>query len=219
MITGAEFSLIFVVARKLKSEFRSTSTIRKETEAILNNQQLVELLGTKFILVRHINIRNAYSLAKLYEEEVRRNTTDAQIQALRDKAKDLLKQQRNRRKKANEGKGEEEAPTRGLPTHYLVQSPSLTTFAYPRVGSTPTVPEGFKFGTLAFYEALHSFCGLYPSQVVTDFANLEGIDLEDDHFVPIASSGNMPSSNHTAKRSLIERAIREQRRSCYEGHD
>ncbi|KAJ4471469.1 hypothetical protein J3R30DRAFT_3737410 [Lentinula aciculospora] len=190
-----------------------------------------------------MSAHSARSLAREYENNIKKTTTDARLKALRDKAI-LLLEQRKRKQMEEEGpaKGhiinvitslreflsgldepsdqqmkyrESASPSSSSsgtakntdnPTpRYIVQSSSMTAFSYPRikgilenptvsclVGSMPIVPEGFKFGTLAFYE---------PSQVIANLTDSDG-NSEDHRLIPALEIRDISElSQHIAQAS------------------
>ncbi|KAH7870019.1 uncharacterized protein C8R40DRAFT_672417 [Lentinula edodes] len=125
--------------------------------------KLDRMKGRKYILIRHISARNAKSLAAQYRNVVNDNTTEAKIQQAREKAR--MREQITHSKDITQKiktrvSGQDHAVTQT--PKYIIQTPDMAAFAYPRgtpenptiscpVGSKPILPDGFKFGTLAYY--------------------------------------------------------------------
>ncbi|KAJ4499789.1 hypothetical protein C8R41DRAFT_608282 [Lentinula lateritia] len=169
--------------------------------------------GRKYILIRHISARNAKSLAARYRNVVTTETTEAKIKQAREKA----------RKRAQMDHAVTQTP------RYIIQTPDMAVFAYPRgtpenptvscpVGSKPILPDGFKFGTLAYY--------YQPSHVamISSDESSSAAQIEEDDLVPVIEIRDIPksspsgvaqasSSNHrrqsTNREELVEDIIRE----------
>ncbi|KAJ3995050.1 hypothetical protein F5050DRAFT_1903677 [Lentinula boryana] len=116
----------------------------------------------KYMLFRYSTARSAYSLAKSYEVNVKKDTAFAKLQAYK----------RNVLQKQKEKENIEDAQTRNHPTEedptyrHIVRSSSTIVFDYSPpvgtpenpaihcpVGSELTIPEGLKPGNIMFYSS------------------------------------------------------------------
>ncbi|KAJ3914110.1 hypothetical protein F5877DRAFT_83137 [Lentinula edodes] len=175
---------------------------RQQAQDIFN--KLEQMKGPKYILIRHISARNAKSLATHYENVVTTETTEAKIKQAREKArkraqmthsKDITQTITNTRVPV-----QDHAVTQT--PRYIIQTPDMAVFAYPRgtpenptvscpVGSKPILPDGFKFGTLAYY--------YQPSHVamISSDESSSATQTEEDDLVPVIEIRDMPKSSRS----------------------
>ncbi|KAJ3813505.1 hypothetical protein F5876DRAFT_63097 [Lentinula aff. lateritia] len=180
---------------------------RQHAQDVFNS--LGRMKGRKYILIRHISARNAKSLAKRYENEVMDNTTEAKIKQAREKAQEQMPfftldaQQGhadNPYWQNTRVSGQDHAVTQT--PKYIIQTPDMAAFAYPRgtpenptvscpVGSKPILPDGFKFGTLAYY--------YQPSHVamISSDESSSVTQPEEDDLVPVIEIRDMPRSSRS----------------------
>ncbi|KAJ3931440.1 MAG: hypothetical protein NXY57DRAFT_1007324 [Lentinula lateritia] len=202
---------------------------RQHAQNMFDN--LGRMKGRKYILVRHISARNAKSLAAQYRNEVTTETTDAKIKQAREKAR--RREQMNHSKDITQKintrvSGQDHAVTQT--PKYIIQTSDMAAFAYPRgtpenptvscpVGSKPILPDGFRFGTLAYY--------YQPSHVamISSDESSSATQTEEDDLVPVIEIRDIPkssrsgiaqasSSSHrrqsTNREELVEDIIREE---------
>ncbi|KAJ3914610.1 hypothetical protein F5877DRAFT_70565 [Lentinula edodes] len=162
--------------------------------------KLDRMKGRKYILIRHISARNAKSLAAQYRNVVNDNTTEAKIQQAREKAR-MREQIPFFTLDPQQGHYTENLPKTQTPK-YIIQTPDMAAFAYPRgtpenptiscpVGSKPILPDGFKFGTLAYY--------YHPSHVamISSDESSSATQTEEDDLVPVIEIRDMPNSSRS----------------------
>ncbi|KAJ3891695.1 hypothetical protein GG344DRAFT_76684 [Lentinula edodes] len=179
-----------------------TNEHHTEARNIFNRLELMK--GPKYILIRHISARNAKFLATRYENVVMDNTTEAKIKQAQEKARkraqmthsmDITQTITNTRVS-----GQDHAVTQA--PKYIIQTPDMAAFAYPRgtpenptvscpVGSRPILPDGFKFGTLAYY--------YQPSHVamISSDESSSATQTEEDDLVPVIEIRDMPRSSRS----------------------
>ncbi|KAJ3877566.1 hypothetical protein F5051DRAFT_408267 [Lentinula edodes] len=203
--------LLYELNPKLASE---SDDRHKRARAIFNGLDLMK--GPKYILIRHISARNAKSLAARYRNVVTTETTDAKIKQAREKAR--------KREQMNHGKditqkintrvsGQDHAVTQ-IPK-YIIQTPDMAAFAYPRgtpenptvscpVGSRPILPDGFKFGTLAYY--------YQPSHVamISSDESSSATQTEEDDLVPVIEIRDIPKSSRSGVAQASSQSHRRQ---------
>ncbi|KAJ4468431.1 hypothetical protein C8J55DRAFT_551920 [Lentinula edodes] len=193
--------LLYELNPKLASESddRHKRQALRLARAIFNGLDLMK--GPKYILIRHISARNAKSLAARYRNVVTTETTDAKIKQAREKAR--KREQMNHSKDITQKintrvSGQDHAVTQT--PKYIIQTPDIAAFAYPRgtpenptvscpVGSKPILPDGFKFGTLAYY--------YQPSHVamISSDESSSATQTEEDDLVPVIEIRDMPNSS------------------------
>ncbi|KAJ3877564.1 hypothetical protein F5051DRAFT_408263 [Lentinula edodes] len=209
MITGLEIPIIAAVTGKAVATFKfsRTSALIDQTRDILNNDHLTKALillyeldpelalkndnrrkqaldifnklemmkGPKYILIRHISARNAKSLATRYENVVMDNTTEAKIKQAREKA-----------------------CKREQVTHSKNITQTIT------VGSKPILPDGFKFGTLAYY--------YHPSHVamISSDESSSATQTEEDDLVPVIEIRDIPKSSRSGVAQASSQSHRRQ---------
>ncbi|KAJ3867625.1 hypothetical protein EV359DRAFT_78390 [Lentinula novae-zelandiae] len=175
---------------------------RKQALDIFNKLELMK--GPKYILIRHISARNAKSLATRYENVVMDNTTEAKIKQAREKARkrEQVTHSKNITQTiTNTGVFGQDHTATQTPK-YIIQTPEMAAFAYPRgtpenptvscpVGSKPILPDGFKFGTLAYY--------YHPSHVamISSDESSSATQTEEDDLVPVIEIRDMPRSSRS----------------------
>ncbi|KAJ3999201.1 hypothetical protein F5050DRAFT_1039423 [Lentinula boryana] len=208
MITGAEISIIHFVAGKIKSKLSTDELKEKTEKILGDQQlvnllgefyqldakhakeqneqwdqahNLIDTLETlqssKFVL-RFMNARTAYSLAKSYKKNVIKSTTAAKLQAYKDELRKRSRSVFQKKKSTEEAGRTTDKPTKeaysssshqappqnnaNVTPRYILRSSSGIAFAYPRgtpenptiscpVGSKPTIPEGCKYGSVVYY--------------------------------------------------------------------
>ncbi|KAJ3845956.1 hypothetical protein EV368DRAFT_89807 [Lentinula lateritia] len=139
--------------------------------------------GSKYILIRYISARSAASLASEYQNSVADNTSDAKIQQARENGLLKREQMDSLRLAPHSAQNHHIAIANNTP-EYSLETPGGAAFAYPRgtpdnptvscpVGSKPILPNGLKFGTLAYY--------YQPSHV----AMISSGQTEEDDLVPV----------------------------------
>ncbi|KAF8829579.1 hypothetical protein HHX47_DHR3001115 [Lentinula edodes] len=201
---------------------------RQQAQDIFN--KLEQMKGPKYILIRHISARNAKSLATHYENVVTTETTEAKIKQAREKAR--KRAQMTHSKDITQTITNTRVPVQdhAVTPKYIIQTPDMAVFAYPRgtpenptvscpVGSKPILPDGFKFGTLAYY--------YQPSHVamISSDESSSATQTEEDDLVPVIEIRDMPRSSRsgvaqasslshrrqsTNREELVEDIIREE---------
>ncbi|KAJ3846557.1 hypothetical protein EV368DRAFT_88824 [Lentinula lateritia] len=193
--------LLYELNPKLASESddRHKRQALRLARAIFNDLDLMK--GRKYILIRHISARNAKSLAAGYRNVVMDNTTEAKIKQAREKAR--MREQMTHSKDITQTipntrvSGRDHAVTQT--PKYMIQTPE---FAYPRgtpenptvscpVGSKPILPDGFKFGTLAYY-----YQPLHAEMIISDESS-SATQPEEDDLVPVIEIRDMPKSSRS----------------------
>ncbi|KAJ3848565.1 hypothetical protein EV368DRAFT_86474 [Lentinula lateritia] len=180
---------------------------RKQAQDIFN--KLEQMKGPKYILIRHISARNAKSLATHYENVVTTETTEAKIKQAREKARKRAQMKHSKnitQTITNTGVSDgDHAASQMAKTQtpkYIIQTPDMAVFAYPRgtpenptvscpVGSKPILPDGFKFGTLAYY--------YQPSHVamINSDETSSATQTEEDDLIPVIEIRDMPRSSRS----------------------
>ncbi|KAJ3860156.1 hypothetical protein EV359DRAFT_67550 [Lentinula novae-zelandiae] len=200
-----------------------------KARAICDNLELLK--GSKYILIRHISARSANALALQYSDHVTvgedgigsfdiADTTDAKIRQSREKA-----HMREQMEHSDGNKHISHAPHSVQHHHaaaantnqtprYIVRTPSMAAFAYhqdtpdnPTIescpeGAGPTLPDGFKHGSLAYYYQ----CVLSPNQSFSLQLTQNGItkdensstsqtDSEEDDLIPVIEIRDKPKSS------------------------
>ncbi|KAJ4468433.1 hypothetical protein C8J55DRAFT_525017 [Lentinula edodes] len=159
-------SLLYELDPDLAAE---NTELYTRARAIFNNLNLMK--SSKYILIRYISARNAVSLATEYQKSVADNTTDAKIKQAREKATRCAQMKHSKQMKQDVWRGP--APTSHFiqdhqctapnTPQYILQTLSGAAFVYPRgtpdnpticcpVGSKLIMPDGFKCGTIAYYD-------------------------------------------------------------------
>ncbi|KAH7870017.1 uncharacterized protein C8R40DRAFT_672325 [Lentinula edodes] len=190
--------LLYELNPKLASE---SDDRHKRARAIFNNLDLMK--GRKYILIRHMSARNAKSLAALYRDVVMDNTTEAKIKQAREKAR--MREQMTHNKDITQTISNTRASGDHAITQtpkYIIQTSDMAAFAYPRgtpknptvscpVGSKPILPDGFKFGTLAYY--------YQPSHVamISSDDSSSATQTEEDDLVPVIEIRDIPKSSRS----------------------
>ncbi|KAJ4468418.1 hypothetical protein C8J55DRAFT_524984 [Lentinula edodes] len=163
--------------------------------------------GRKYILIRHMSARNAKSLAALYRDVVMDNTTEAKIKQAREKAR--MREQMTHNKDITQTISNTRASGDHAITQtpkYIIQTSDMAAFAYPRgtpenptvscpVGSKPILPDGFKFGTLAYY---------YHDE------SSSATQTEEDDLVPVIEIRDMPRSSRSGVAQTSSQSHRRQ---------
>ncbi|KAJ3848563.1 hypothetical protein EV368DRAFT_86472 [Lentinula lateritia] len=171
---------------------------RIHARAIFNDLDLMR--GPKYILIRHIKARKVASIALEYAVSVTANTTDAKIKQAREKAlkRDKMEHSKGIKQTTIDHYNVAENNT----AQYITQTPSGAVFGYPRgtlenptvacpVGSKPILPDGFKFGTLAYYyQPLHA--GMICSDDISS-----ATQTDEDDLVPVIEIRDMPESSRS----------------------
>ncbi|KAJ3989191.1 hypothetical protein F5890DRAFT_1549827 [Lentinula detonsa] len=214
MITGAEISIIHFVAGKIKSKL-STDELKKKTEKILGDQQLVNLLGEFYQLdAKHAKeqneqwdqARDLIDTLKTLQKSNFEGTTAAKLQAYKD---DLRK--RSVKKKSTEEAGRttdkptkeanssssHQAPAQNnenVTPRYILRSSSGIAFAYPRgTPENPTIscPVGSK---PTIPEGCKYGSVVYYHDAHMNDADLDEVNSEDDDLVTVIEIKDGPES-------------------------
>ncbi|GAW10349.1 hypothetical protein LENED_012606 [Lentinula edodes] len=184
---------------------------RIHARAIFNDLDLMK--GPKYILIRHIKARKVASIALEYAVSVTANTTDAKIKQAREKA--LKRDKMKHSKEIKHATTDHHDVAENNTARYITQTPSGAVFAYPRgtpenptvacpVGSRPILPDGFKFGTLAYY---------YQTQTEEDdlVSVIEIRDMPKSSRSGVAQASSPSHRRQTINREeLVEDIIREE---------
>ncbi|GAW08059.1 hypothetical protein LENED_010094 [Lentinula edodes] len=195
-------SLLYELDPDLAAE---NTELYTKARAIFNNLNLMK--SSKYILIRYISARNAVSLATEYQKSVADNTTDAKIKQAREKAlrRAQMKHSKQMKQVINMSTDRGPAPTpRFIQNHqftapntqtpqYILQTLSGAAFVYPRgTPDNPTIccplvmPDGFKCGTIAYYDQQSAMIGLN--------ANSSTSQTEEDDLVPVIEVRDVPYS-------------------------
>ncbi|KAJ3908079.1 hypothetical protein F5879DRAFT_1020509 [Lentinula edodes] len=211
-------SLLYELDPKLAAENNKRYT---RARAICNNLNLMK--GSKYILIRYISARSAASLALEYQNSVADNTSDAKIKQARENG--LLKREQMKHSKKTKQMRTDSlrlTPHSAQSHHfaianntpeYILQTPGGAAFAYPRgtpdnptvscpVGSKPILPDGLKFGTLAYY---------YQPAMISLSANSSTGQTEEDGIVPIIEIRDLPKSSQCGSAEGFHRSLHRQR--------
>ncbi|KAJ3928149.1 MAG: hypothetical protein NXY57DRAFT_1022611 [Lentinula lateritia] len=177
-----------------------------KARAICDNLELLK--GSKYILIRHISARSANALALQYSDHVTADTTDAKIRQSREKAHMREEMEHSDRNKhisyaphSVQHHHAAAANTNQTP-RYIVQTPSMAAFAYhqdtpdnPTIescpeGAGPTLPDGFKHGSLAYYyQSPHTMAS------IDENSSTSQTDSEEDDLIPVIEIRDKPKSS------------------------
>ncbi|KAJ3931326.1 MAG: hypothetical protein NXY57DRAFT_1007874 [Lentinula lateritia] len=187
---------------------------RQQVQNTFDN--LDRMKGRKYILIRHISARNAKSLAARYRNVVTTETTEAKIKQAREKARkrEQMTHSKNITQTISNTRVSGDHAVTQTP-EYIIQTPDMAAFAYPRgtpenptvscpVGSKPILPDGFKFGTLAYY--------YQPSHVamISSDESSSATQTEEDDLVPVIEIRDMPRSSRSGVAQASSQSHRRQ---------
>ncbi|KAJ4499784.1 hypothetical protein C8R41DRAFT_863763 [Lentinula lateritia] len=155
-MTGIEILIITAVSTKLVAVIESncTSVLIKEARKILNDERIMNLLSLLYELDPKLAVENnkRYTSAASLALEYQNSMAVGQYFGCQDQTS-TGEQAAQMRANADYSLSSNVKYVQSLPKtpEYILQTPGRAAFAYPQVGSKPILPDGLKFGTLAYY--------------------------------------------------------------------
>ncbi|KAJ3925350.1 MAG: hypothetical protein NXY57DRAFT_1071521 [Lentinula lateritia] len=155
-MTGIEILIITAVSTKLVAVIESncTSVLIEEARKILNDERIMSLLSLLYELDPKLAVENnkQYTSAASLALEYQNSMAIGQYFGCQDQTS-TGERAAQMRANADYSLSSNVKYVQSLPKtpEYILQTPGRAVFAYPQVGSKPILPDGLKFGTLAYY--------------------------------------------------------------------